>query len=169
MKFPKSWFWTLRCRQKMHHFFFSYTWGTRFKHLPTLCPTVVMPLHTHVFSFTHIMQWFSHILDVFTPKIRRFFFDFYILLIKTNVAYTRIELIVRTKYCTTTTASNWFVTLYYKLLPAVNSSSKHGHRRSSILLYSISIESVGWFQSESSHQQCFWRRSSLQDRVKVPE
>ena len=51
-------------------------------------------------------------------------------------------MIARTKYCTTlttTTASNWFVTLYYKLLPAVRSSSKHGRRWSSLLLYSISM------------------------------
>ena len=32
-----------------------------------------------MYSALHIMQWFSHILDVFTPKIRRNFFDFYIL------------------------------------------------------------------------------------------
>ena len=36
-------------------------------------------------------------------------------------------------------ASNWFVTLYRKLLPLVSSSSKHGRRRSSLLLYSISM------------------------------
>ena len=76
---------------------------------------------------------------MFTPKIKRKFFDFYILWIKTNVAYTRLELIARTNYCTTTTASKWFVTLYYKLLPAVRSSSKHGRRWSSLLLYSISM------------------------------
>ena len=29
-----------------------------------------------MYSALHIMQWFSHILDVFTPKIRRKFFDF---------------------------------------------------------------------------------------------
>ena len=97
-----------------------------------------MPLHTHVFSFTHNAV-FSQVLDVFTPKIKRPFFDFYILWIKTNVAYTRLEMIARTNYCTTTTASNWFVTLYYKLLPAVRSSSKHGRWRSSLLLYSISM------------------------------
>ena len=85
------------------------------------------------------MQWFSQLLAVFTPKIKRKFFDFYILWIKTNVTYTRLEMIARTKYCTTTTASNWFVTLYYKLLPAVRSSSKHGRRWSSLLLYSISM------------------------------
>ena len=92
-----------------------------------------------MYSALHIMQWFSHSLDVFTPKIKRKFFDFYILWIKTNVAYTRLEMIARTKYCTTTTASNWFVTLYYKLLPAVRSPSKHGRWRSSLLLYSISM------------------------------
>ena len=70
------------------------------------------------------------------------FFDFYILWIKTNVAYTRLEVIVRTKYCTTTTSSHWFVTLYYKLLPAVRSSSKYGCRQS-CLLYSISIRLTG--------------------------
>ena len=29
-----------------------------------------------IYSALHTMQWFSHILDVFTPKIRRKFFDF---------------------------------------------------------------------------------------------
>ena len=95
-----------------------------------------------MYSALHIMQWFSHSLDVFTPKIKRKFFHFYILWIKTNVAYTRLEMIARTMYCTTTTASNWFVTLYYKLLPAVRSSSKHGRWRSSLLLYSISMISL---------------------------
>ena len=33
--------------------------------------------------------------------------------------------------------------LYYKLLPAVRSSSKHGRRRSSLLLYSISMPFTG--------------------------
>ena len=90
----------------MHHFFFSHTCGTRLKYLPKGCPYIL------TYSALHIMQWFSQILDV--------------LWIKTNVAYTRLEVIARTKYCTTTTASNWFVTSYYKLLPAVSSSSKHG-------------------------------------------
>ena len=133
MKFPESWLWTLGCGQKIYHFFFSHTLGSHFKYLPKLCPYILM------YSALHIMQWFSHILDMFTPKIRQKFFDFYISWIKTNVAYTRLELIARTKYCTTTTASNWFVTLYYKLLPAVRSSSKHGRRWSSLLLYSISM------------------------------
>ena len=133
LKFPKSWLRTLGYRQKIHHFFFSHKWGTRFKYLSKLCPYILM------YSALHIMQWFSQLLDVFTPKIKRKFFDFYILWIKTNVAYTRLEMIARTKYCTTTTASNWFVTLYYKLLPAVRSSSKHGRWWSSLLLYSISM------------------------------
>ena len=133
LKFPKSWLRTLGYRPKIHHFFFSHKWDTRFKYLSNLC------LYIFMYSVLHIMQWFSHSLDVFTPKIKRKFFDFYILWIKTNVAYTRLEMIARTKYCTTTTASNWFVTLYYKLLPAVRSSSKHGRWRSSLLLYSISM------------------------------
>ena len=122
-----------RLSAKIHHFFFSHKWDTRFNYLSKLCPYILM------YSALHIMQWFSHSLDVFTPKIKRKFFDFYILWIKTNVAYTRLEMIARTKYCTTTTASNWFVTLYYKLLPAVRSPSKHGRWRSSLLLYSISM------------------------------
>ena len=133
VKFPKTWRGTLGYRPKIHHFFFSHKWDTRFKYLSKLCPYILM------YSALHIMQWFSHSLDVFTPKIKRKFFDFYILWIKTNVAYTRLEMIARTKYCTTTTASNWFVTLYYKLLPAVRSPSKHGRWWSSLLLYSISM------------------------------
>ena len=133
LKFPKSWLRTLGYRPKIHHFFFSHKWGTRFKYLSKLCPYILMC------SALHIMQLFSQLLDVFTPKIKRTFFDFYILWIKTNVAYTSLEMIARTKYCTTTTASNWFVTLYYKLLPAVRSSSKHGRWWSSLLLYSISM------------------------------
>ena len=42
-----------------------------------------------MYSALHIMQWFSQILDVFTPKIRRKFFDFNI------VAYTRLEVIAK--------------------------------------------------------------------------
>ena len=38
------------------------------------------------------------------------------------------------------TASNWFVTLYYKLLHSVSSSSNHGRRRSSLLLYISTIK-----------------------------
>ena len=104
-----------------------------------------------MYSALHIMQWFSHSLDVFTPKIKRKFFDFYILWIKTNVAYTRLEMIARTKYCATTTASNWFVTLYYKLLPAVRSPSKHGRWRSSLLLYSISMSNTGELHVSLQH------------------
>ena len=126
---------TLGYRQKIHHFFFSHKWGTRFKYLSNLCPYILM------YSALHIMQWFSQVLDVFTPKIKRKFFDFYILWIKTNVAYTRLEMIARTKYCTTTTASNWFVTLYYIIASCseITLSSKHGRWRSSLLLYSISM------------------------------
>ena len=120
VKFLKSWLRTLGCRQKIHYFFFSYPWGTRFKYLLMLCPYIL------IYSALHIMQWFSQILHICSPrKSDENFVDFYILWIKTNDAYTRLEVIARTKYCTTTTASNWFVTLYYKLLPAVSSPSKH--------------------------------------------
>ena len=115
LKFPKSWLRTLGYRQKIHHYFFSHKWGTRFKYLSKLCPYILM------YSALHIMQWFSQVLDVFTLKIKRKFFDFYILWIKTNVAYTRLEMIARTKYCTTTTASNWL------LLCTVNCSLQWDH------------------------------------------
>ena len=97
-----------------------------------------MPLHTHVFSFPHNAVVLSGFRCVH-PENQTTIFRFLHLWIKTNVAYTRLEMIARTKYCTTTTASNWFVTLHYKLLPAVRSSSKHGRWRSSLLLYSISM------------------------------
>ena len=148
LEFPKSSLRTPGYRQKIHHFFFSQKWGTRFKYLSKLCPYILR------YSALHIMQWFSQVLDVFTPKIKRTFFDFYILWIKTNVAYTRLEMIARTKYCTTTTASNWFVTLHYKLLPAVRSSSKHGRWRSSLLLYSISM--VGCAEHEGRFPLAVW-------------
>ena len=148
LKFSKSWLRTLGYQQKIHHFFFSHKWGTHFKYLSKLCPYILM------YSALHIMQWFSQLLDVFTPKIKRKFFNFYILWIKTNVAYTRLEMIARTKYCTTTTASNWFVTLYYKLLPAVRSSSKHGRRWSSLLLYSISMVYTCMMYSDYSQFCC---------------
>ena len=56
--------------KKYTTFSFSHTWGARFKYLPEGCPYMLM------YSALHIMQWFSHILDVFTPKIRQIFFDF---------------------------------------------------------------------------------------------
>ena len=70
VKFPKSWLWTLLCQQKIHHFFFSQTWGACFKYLPEGCPYMLM------YSALHIVQWFSQILVVFTLKIRRKFFEF---------------------------------------------------------------------------------------------
>ena len=163
LKFPKSWLRTLGYRQKIHHFFFSHKWGTRFRYLSKLCPYILM------YSALHIMQWFSQVLDVFTPKIKQNFSDFYILWIKTNVAYTRLEMIARTKYCTTTTASNWFVTLYYKLLPAVRSSSKNGRWRSSLLLYSISMVSTdlpfsllkGHWTSVTSSPNFFFKKTEI--------
>ena len=53
-----------------------------------------MPRHAHVFSFTHNAV-VLRILDVFTPKIRRKFLILTFLWIKTNVAYTRLEVIAK--------------------------------------------------------------------------
>ena len=53
-----------------------------------------MPRHAHVFSFTH-NALVLHSLDVFTPKIRRKFLILTFLWIKTNVAYTRLEVIAK--------------------------------------------------------------------------
>ena len=55
-------------------FLLSDIWATRFKYLPEVCPYMLM------YSALHIMQRFSHILDVFTPKIRQKFSDFNIFL-----------------------------------------------------------------------------------------
>ena len=80
---------TLPLRQKIHHFFFSHTWGTRFRYLSEGCPYMLM------YSALHIMQWFSHILDVSTLKIRQNFLILSFLWIKTNVAYTRLDVIAK--------------------------------------------------------------------------
>ena len=104
-----------------------------------------MPRHAHVFSFTHNAV-VLRILDVFTPKIRRKFLILTFLWIKTNVAYTRLEVIAKQH-------SALQVEFYHRrqtdlllctilLLPAVRSSSKHGRWRSSLLLYSISMKST---------------------------
>ena len=53
-----------------------------------------MPRHAHVFSFTHNAA-VLRILDVFIPKIRRKFLILTFLWIKTNVAYTRLEVIAK--------------------------------------------------------------------------
>ena len=72
VKFPKTWVEPYPYGKKHTTFSFPIqcTWGTRFKYLPEGCPYMLM------YSALHIMQWFSHILDVFTPKIRRKVFDF---------------------------------------------------------------------------------------------
>ena len=49
--------------------YFSHTWATRFRYLPEGCPYML------IYAALHIMQWFSHILDVFGLKIRRKFFN----------------------------------------------------------------------------------------------
>ena len=116
-------------------FLFPYM-GHSFKYLLKLCPYILM------YSALHIMQWFSHILDVFTPKIRQKVFDFYILWIKT-VSLTQDLRWSLERSIVLQLVSSLFVTLYCKLLPAVSSSSKHGLWWSSLLLYSISMV-VAW-------------------------
>ena len=102
VKFPKSWFWTVLSRQKVQHLFFSYTWSAHLKYLPKGCPYMLM------YSALHIMQWFFDcFIDVFTQKIAQKFFNFYILWIKTNVAYTILEVIARTLYCTSVIVYHW--------------------------------------------------------------
>ena len=70
LKFQKSLIYIVLCRPKIHHFFFYQTWGPRFRYLPMGCTYMLM------YSASHIMQWFFKTVDVFTPKIRRKFFDF---------------------------------------------------------------------------------------------
>ena len=53
-----------------------------------------MPRHAYVFSFTHNAVVLRS-LDVFTPKIRRKFLILTFLWIKTNIAYTRLEVIAK--------------------------------------------------------------------------
>ena len=95
-----------------------------------------------MYSALHIMQWFSGCLDVFTPKIRQKFVILHSYESKqNNVAYTRLEVIARTKQCCTTYClvqrQTDLLLCTISLLSPVNSSSKHGCRRSSLLLYSI--------------------------------
>ena len=102
-----------------------------------------MPIHAHVFSFTHnaVVLWLFRCVH---PKNQtEFFFIFSFLWIKT-MSLTQdlkwsleqssaVQLIINFS-----TASNWFVTLYYIIASSVSSSSKHDRRWSSLLLYSIS-------------------------------
>ena len=68
-------------------------------------------------SALHIMQWFSGCLDAFTSKIRRKICDFYILWIKTKCRLHKTWSDLWNKVVhyvlSFSTASNWFVTLYY--------------------------------------------------------
>ena len=103
---------------EIHHFFFSHTWGGALasKYLPEGCPYMLM------YSALHIMQCFSHILDVFTPKIRRKISILTVLWIKTNVAYTRLEVIAKQRGVLQVefiTGVNWFVTLYYIIASSI--------------------------------------------------
>ena len=134
-KFPKSWLRTLGYRQKNIPLFLFPQMGHSLQNIClSYAPYILM-----YSVFTHNAVVLSAFRCVHLENQTKIFRFFTFLWIKTNVAYTRLEMIARTKYFTTTTASNWFVTLYYKLLPAVRSSSKHGRRWSSLLLYSIYV------------------------------
>ena len=139
VKFPKSWFCNLLCQQKIHHFFFSQTWGTHLNYLPERCPYMFM------YSALHIMQWFSHILDVFTPKN----FDFNIFYESKQMSLTQ-DLKWSLEQCSTLAISIVYqrhqtdlLLCTNKLLHPVSSSSKHGRQRSSLLLYSRSMFHTG--------------------------
>ena len=54
-----------------------------------------------MYSSLHIMQWFSNCIDVSPRKSDEKFSIFTFSWIKTTVAYTRLEVIARTRYCTT--------------------------------------------------------------------
>ena len=103
-----------------------------------------------MYSALHIMQWFSDCLDVFTLKIRRKFFDFFILINQNKCCLHKTwsdhyNTVVHYNN-SLSPASNWFVTLCCKLLNSVSSSSKHGRLRSRLLLYSISMVKItSWF------------------------
>ena len=120
-----------------------------------------------MYSALHIMQWFSHILDVFTQKIRRKFSILFFLWIKINVAYTRLEVIVRTTYCTTSKVYHRpqtdLLLCTILLLHPVSSSSKHGRRRSSLLLYFISLDILDgpWTKTSS----CYRHRSNVNNTM----
>ena len=102
----------------------------------------VMPLHAHVFSFTHntVVFW---LFGCVHPKNETQIFWFLHLWIKTKcrlhkTCSDRWNKVVH-YVLSFSTVSNWLVTLYYKLLHWVSSSSKHGCWRSSLLLYSLSV------------------------------
>ena len=91
-----------------------------------------------MYSALHIMQWFSHILDVFTPKIIRNFFDFNIFV---NQNKRRLHKTCSDRSKQRSAQQVEFITgvKLILLLPPLSSSSKHGRRRSRLLLYSISM------------------------------
>ena len=117
VKFPKSWLETLPLRQKIHRFFFSHTWGSRFKYLPEGCPYMLM------YSALHIMQWFSQLLDacVHPENQMKNFSILTFLWIKTNVAYTSLEVIatqhsvLQVEFITGVQLICYFILYYYFL------------------------------------------------------
>ena len=104
-----------------------------------------------MYSASHIMQWFSGCLDVFTPKIRQFFFFF-----NFQIAYTRLKwsqhsvlLWFSSAYCNDwlqfsilwTLIPNKAEFVQVQVIPVLQWAipQKHGDQQSSLLLYSISM------------------------------
>ena len=98
-----------------------------------------MPVHAHVFSFTHNAVVLSHFRCVHPENFSILTF----LWIKTNVAYTRLEVIAKqhsalqVEFITSVKTDLLLCTIL--LLPPLSSFSKHGHWRSS--LYTLYL----WF------------------------
>ena len=111
--FKKADFESYYASKILHHFFFSQTWGPRLKYLPLGSTYMLM------YSALHIMQWFSHSLDVFSPKIRQNFVDFIIFMNqnKSGLLDLKTKWLLEQRSALQalfSTASNWFVTLYCK-------------------------------------------------------
>ena len=117
-----------------------------------------MPLHAYVFSFTHNALVLSDFRCVHPENQTKTFLILTFSWIKTNVAYTRLEVIARTT--SAQQVYHWYQTdlllCTNKLLHPVSSSSKHGRWRSSLLLYSISMVhacACAWIL----HKRCKWQ------------
>ena len=133
MKFPRSWLWTLGCRQKNTPLFLFPYMGHSLQIFAK-----VIPLHTHLFSFTHNAVVLSHFRCVHPWKSDEIF---------------SIFIFYESKQMSLTQDLGWSlersIALQLQrqtdlLLCTINcfpqwdgSSSKHGRRQSSLLFYSI--------------------------------
>ena len=104
-----------------------------------------MPLHAHILSFTHnaVVLWLFRCVHLENQtKICRFlyFYESKQMSLTQDLKWS-LEQWSALHY-SLLLVSNWFVTLYFKLLHSacsVSLSSKHGHRCSRLLLYFISM------------------------------